>query len=55
MKRMFEKFEKIGPARKKQIIRHAHNELKEDIGLPEDIRVISSEENTPHDGDRTRK
>ena len=49
MKRMFERFDKIGPARKKQIVRHAHSELKEDIGLPEDIRVVTGEESSPHD------
>jgi hypothetical protein len=54
MQRMFERFDKIGPARKKQITRHEHSELKEDVGLPEDIRVINGEESTPHDGDRTR-
>ena len=49
MKRMFERFDKIGPARKKQIVRHAHSETKDEIGLPEDVRVIPGEESNPHD------
>jgi hypothetical protein len=52
MKRMFESYDKIGPARKKQIDRHApESKAKAEIGLPEDIRVHHSSEYTPHDGD----
>lgn len=50
MKRMFERYDKIGPARKKQIARHEHSESEDKIGLPEDVRVTNSGESNPHDG-----
>ncbi len=50
MKRMFERYDKIGPAGKKQIARYKQSELKEEIGLPEEVRVTHSGENNPHDG-----
>ncbi len=44
------RYDKIGPARKKQIVRHDKSKAKEKVGLPEDVRVIHSGEDNPHDG-----
>jgi hypothetical protein len=48
--RMHKSFDKIGPARKKQIARHEEDTQREDIGLPEDVRVTHSAEDNPHNG-----
>ncbi|MGE5494422.1 MAG: hypothetical protein ACM3S4_03850 [Burkholderiales bacterium] len=50
MKRMHKSYDKIGPAREKQIARHEQTESEKDIGLPEDVRVTHSGESNPHDG-----
>lgn len=47
--RMHTRYDKIGPARKKQIARHEKESPKNEIDLPEDVRVTHSEDN-PHDG-----
>lgn len=49
MKRMHRRYDKTEPAREKQIVHHA-KEGKQDIGLDEDVRVVSSGESNPHDG-----
>ncbi len=49
MKRMHRRPGKTEPARDKQIVRHA-KQGKQDIGLDEDVRVVSSGESNPHDG-----
>lgn len=48
--RMHTRYEKIGPARKKQIARHEEDTQRENIGLSEDVRVTHSSEDNPHDG-----
>jgi hypothetical protein len=50
MKRMLERYDNIGPARKKQIDRHEQSGQKQETGLPEDVRVTHSGEDNPHDG-----
>lgn len=48
--RMHTRYEKIGPAVKKQIARHEEDTKREETGLPEDVRVTHSGEDNPHDG-----
>lgn len=48
---MYERYDKIGPARKKQIVRH-EKDGAEEVGLDEDLRVMQAEEHNPHDGQR---
>ena len=44
------RYDKAGPVRKKQITRHAKSGKKDKVGLSEDVRVVHSDENNPHDG-----
>jgi hypothetical protein len=48
--RMHTRYEKIGPARKKQIDKHDEDKQREEIELPEDVRVTHSGDDNPHDG-----
>lgn len=45
-----ERYEKIGPAGKKQIAHHGQTERQKGPGIPVDVRVEHSSENNPHDG-----
>ena len=49
-RRMYEDPRHTLPAGKKQIIRHNKENPKDEIGLPEDVRVTHSGESNPHDG-----